>query len=58
MTDIELTALTELVATERFQMEAENELRKIQGHSPAYSGDMTWKEKDRLREELERRQVI
>jgi len=52
MKDVELAALTELVATERFCMEADNRLREIQGSSPAYGGNVEWENRDSLNKEL------
>lgn len=58
MNDIELAALTELVATERFHMEAENKQREICGQSLAYFGSIEWDTADKLQEELKQRGII
>jgi len=58
MNDIELAALTELVATERFSMEAENKQREVCGYSMAYSGPIDWDTADKLQEELKRRGIV
>lgn len=58
MNDIELAALTELVATERFGMEADNKQREICGHSMAYSGPIEWDTADKLEKELKKRGII
>lgn len=58
MKDAELIALSELVATERLCMEMDNKLREIQGYAPAYDGSVQWNTRDKLQEELKRRNVI
>ena len=57
MNDIELAALTEIVAAERFCMEADNRLREVQGLGPAYDGDVRWDSRDILNEELKHRGI-
>lgn len=58
MTDIELAALTELVETDRFCMEADNEQRRRSDYAPAYSGDVKWENRDVLQAELKRRGIL
>jgi hypothetical protein len=58
MNDIELAALTELVEADRLLMEAENEQRRRNDYAPAYSGDVKWSARDKLEEELKRRDIL
>lgn len=57
MNDIELAALTELVGTERFCMEAANQYRMNCGSALAYGDDVIWTNRDKLSKELERRNI-
>ncbi len=57
MTDVELKALTELVASDRWCMEADNEIRRNQGYAPAYDGNVEWEARDKLEAELKRRNI-
>jgi hypothetical protein len=58
MTDVELAALTELVAADRFCMEADNHERMKQGYALAYDGSVQWDNRDALEAELQRRGII
>ena len=58
MNDIELAALMALVESERFMMEAENEVRRRNDYAPAYSGDLKWEAQDKLIAELKRREIL
>ena len=58
MNDVELAALTELVATERDEMQWANDDRQRKGHAPAYGEDMgEWPNRTKLEQELQRRGV-
>jgi len=58
MTDIELAALTELVATERFGMQVANEIRARQDQAPAYDESVEWETRDILEAALKERGII
>jgi hypothetical protein len=58
MTDIELQALTELVHAQLFEMQCANKSREIQGKAPAYGEIFKWESRDKLEEELERREIL
>ena len=58
MNDVELAALTELVESDRFFMDAENEERRRNGYALAYSGVIKWESRDVLEFELKRRGIL
>ena len=58
MTDVELVALTEVVKAQRLCKEADNLSREHNGTQPAWNSDTDWPERDRLIEELERREIL
>ncbi len=58
MNDAELKALTELVATDRFVMEADNAQRASNGYAMAWAGDIKWEARDKLEAELKRRKIL
>lgn len=58
MNDTELAALTALVESDRFLMDADNESRRRNDYAPAYDGGVKWESRDKLEAELQHRGII